>query len=446
MLETLSKDPLIDALRSIQNGHGDDFWSFKNMSKRTGAHALIQYPAMMVPTLQGHLLDAIKETSSKEMKVLDPFVGSGTILVESMNRGLDFTGIDINPLAILACEVKSGPYFHKSLVEKSEELIARIQSDKSKARYVTFENQEKWFNHDVTVNLSKISRNIEEEGALWARKLFWLALTKVIRQVCNSRGSTYKLHIKKDTESSSNLDAIGIFEKTLTNFAGHIKTQAETWTNGGYLNKGRHTSNIEVLCGDNSKRLCEEGYKNQFDIVMTSPPYGDNQTTIPYGQFSHLPLQWIATDDISNPFDQSMLAGASSIDSASLGGSLKGAIANGEKLTKEYPSAMKFSKQLGEDHKGLKKFYSFFSDFENSVENICNVTSNGGYQSWTIANRRIGGISVPMEDLLGEMLEKRNLNMVGKIHRNILVKRMAPRNNYSETMSKEVILMAKKYC
>ena len=444
MLEKLIKDPIIDALRAIQNGHGDDFWSFKSVTKRTGAHALIQYPAMMVPTLQGHLLDAIRATSTKDIKVLDPFVGSGTILIESMNRGFDFTGIDINPLAILACEVKSGPYFHKAFVEKSIELISRIKSDKSKSLYVTFQSQDKWFNPDISCSLSKISRSIEKESSPWARKIFWLAQSKVIRLVSNSRGSTYKLHIKSDTNSSSKLNPAEIFKTTLVNFAKHIQDQSESWTKNGYLNSGRHTSNIEIKCGDNTEILKPKEFKTQFDVVMTSPPYGDNQTTIPYGQCSFLPLQWISTKDISNPFDQTMLNNPNSIDSASLGGSLKGAIENGEKLTKEYPSAKEFTSTLGENHKGLKKFYSFFSDFEKSVDVICKVTNKGGYQSWTIANRRIGGISVPMERLLSEMLEKRKLNPVGKIHRNILVKKMAPRNNYSETMSKEIILLAKK--
>lgn len=96
----------------------DSYWSFKGRSDRQHCHALIQYPAMMVPQMQGELIDVIRSEDRDIKTVFDPFVGSGTTLGESMMRGLDFVGHDINPLAILACEVKSGPLFTKSLKKK----------------------------------------------------------------------------------------------------------------------------------------------------------------------------------------------------------------------------------------------------------------------------------------------------------------------------------------
>lgn len=41
----------------------------------------------------------------------DPFVGSGTVLTETMLKGLRFWGTDINPLSILSSMVKKGPFF-----------------------------------------------------------------------------------------------------------------------------------------------------------------------------------------------------------------------------------------------------------------------------------------------------------------------------------------------
>ena len=81
----------------------DEYWSFKGRSKRHHCHDLIQYPAMMVPEMQGELIDVVLEEDPDVRTLLDPFVGSGTTLGEAMCRGLDFLGIDINPLAVLAC-------------------------------------------------------------------------------------------------------------------------------------------------------------------------------------------------------------------------------------------------------------------------------------------------------------------------------------------------------
>ncbi len=84
----------------------DQYWSFRGRSKRSHCHAIIQYPAMMVPEMQGELIDIIRENNHGISSIFDPFVGSGTTLGEALLRGLDFCGRDINPLAILACEVK----------------------------------------------------------------------------------------------------------------------------------------------------------------------------------------------------------------------------------------------------------------------------------------------------------------------------------------------------
>src|SRR5699024_1650207 len=47
---------------------------------------------------------------------------------------------------------------------------------------------------------------------------------------------------------------------------------------------------VIISKGSNSKSNFEE---ESFDLVVTSPPYGDSKTTVAYGQFSRLSLQWL---------------------------------------------------------------------------------------------------------------------------------------------------------
>ena len=61
----------------------------------------------------------------------------------------------------------------------------------------------------------------------------------------------------------------------------------------------------------------------QHDILISSPPYGDNITTVPYGQNAYLPLQWIDLDDIEECVTNSdCLQTTHEIDRRSLGGSV----------------------------------------------------------------------------------------------------------------------------
>ena len=176
------------------------YWSFKGRSKRNHCHGLIQYPAMMVPEMQGELIDAIQSVDPKITTVFDPFVGSGTTMGESMVRGLDFVGHDINPLAILACEVKSGPLYVKKLNDKIGDLLSAIELSNSNEVAVSFKGIDKWFLKEIQLELSAIYLAIKAEPSKWARKIFWLALSNTVRSTCNSRSSTYKLHIKSEEQ------------------------------------------------------------------------------------------------------------------------------------------------------------------------------------------------------------------------------------------------------
>ena len=82
-------------------------WSVTGTHARPHLHGLLRYPAMMVPCMQGDIIDALLSATNTPCHVLDPFVGSGTIMTESLRRDLNFTGIDINPLAALICEAKA---------------------------------------------------------------------------------------------------------------------------------------------------------------------------------------------------------------------------------------------------------------------------------------------------------------------------------------------------
>jgi adenine-specific DNA methylase len=87
-----------------------EYWSFRGKAARQHAHAYFQYPAMMVPRMQGELISSVLRAAPETKNLFDPFVGSGTVMTEAMTQGLNFNGQDINPLAILISRSKVGPF------------------------------------------------------------------------------------------------------------------------------------------------------------------------------------------------------------------------------------------------------------------------------------------------------------------------------------------------
>ncbi len=57
---------------------------------------------------------------------------------------------------------------------------------------------------------------------------------------------------------------------------------------------------------------------NTVDIVVTSPPYGDSRTTVAYGQFSRLSLQWLGFNGKDLDTDNRSLGGRLDINNLPL--------------------------------------------------------------------------------------------------------------------------------
>ncbi|MDZ7831775.1 MAG: hypothetical protein U5L07_08505 [Desulfobacterales bacterium] len=419
-----------------------DYWSFRGNCRREYSHGMFQYPAMMVPQVAQAILQQIYVVHPELEWVGDPFSGSGTIMTESMMNGLAFSGTDINPLAVLICRVKSGPYFTKALKEKIENLKACIVSDRKWTVETSFPNIEKWFNKDIQIALSKIQRGIRKEKAAWARSFFWIALAETVRASSNSRTSTYKLHIRPQKEIEGRIsDPIKVFKNTLDRNFKHYQEQAKRLSNAGYLQRGRYQREVSVSLAD----IRDFNQRKKVDTIITSPPYGDNATTVPYGQYSYLPLQWVDLEDIDPNIDKDCLISTHELDSRSLGGRKRLIKSEADQITQRSSALAKYMKSLnGQPRDRAIRVIAFFRDIDASLGPILKGLNRGGLMVWVLGNRKVGGKRVPFDLILSDLLQEHNAKLLCKLTRSISSKRMALKNNIADTMSKETILVMRK--
>jgi hypothetical protein len=434
---------LVSRLQALSNER-QQYWDFRLQAKRHAVHGLIQYPAMMIPQMQAALLEEVHETHGPAQKVLDPFVGAGTMLTETMRRGLDFTGFDINPLALLACKVKAGPYHIDSLTEKTRCLFELIDTDIGRTYAVTFPGQAKWFTSSACIALSRVRRAIERETAIWARRFYWLALAETIRQCSNSRTSTYKLHVKPEEEIKfTNVDVVSIFKGVVTTNLERAKAQKQRLQEAGVLTRGHYAGDININYQDSSS-INQNRIKTRFDLLFTSPPYGDNLTTIPYGQFSFLALKWIPIVDIDPSLTNELNKTTHSIDSASLGGSLKLAQEKAKELSEFSQSFRNLYKEIEKENvSASKRLASFCFDLHRCINSVVGLMARDAYMVWTLGNRSIAGRRVPLDKIVWNLLESKGAERVVEIVRAIPSKRMPVRNKQSETMCSETVIIAR---
>ncbi len=419
-------------------------WAEPNDSESHRLHGLFQYPAMMVPEMQHDILDVL-QANFEAPRVWDGFVGSGTTLAESMNLGLDFVGRDINPLAILICRVKAGPYHVGAFAASAQRVIDRSKADPDRKLAVLFPNWQKWFRMSVALALSRIRRAILVEPNPACRRFHWLALAETVRLCSNSRLSTVKLHARPSDEVKSRaIDVYGTFSTTLLRNLERLTEQGEWLAQEGLLNSGYYTGQIALELGDIRDAPAST---EPCHIALTSPPYGDNTSTVTYGQHAYLPLRWIDLRDIDPAADDKVLASTHALDSMSLGGSRRLDERDVESLCEAAPSLKATFERLAPlPRDRTNRVAAFFRDFRDALPSVVERIERGGVTAWTVGNRQVGGGQVPLDDALVELLEAHDVSPICRLERTIPAgrKRMAVRNGHADTIAGETVLVFRR--
>jgi DNA methylase len=100
---------------------------------RTHVHGFHTYPARMHPATAGRLVRAATEPGAL---VLDPFCGSGTVLVEAMVAGRKAIGTDLNPLAERLARLKTARMKEadRNALLESARAVAAFANDRRERR------------------------------------------------------------------------------------------------------------------------------------------------------------------------------------------------------------------------------------------------------------------------------------------------------------------------
>ena len=421
-----------------------NYWEFRDATGRVEAHSYYQYPAMMVPSMQRILLQTVLRLQPGIRTLVDPFAGSGTLIVEGISEGLNVTAYDVNPLAVLLCRAKSEVFDTDALRDSATRLLTTVAKDTDRTHEVSFTNKLKWFSESAIIELSRIRRSIRSLADTSTRRFFWVALAETVRISSNSRTSTYKLHVRT-LEQIERLPSPQLtFERVIRrNLHAHEEYCSSLLTRERLSRPRRYVGNLTVELHDS--RLPDT---RQHDILISSPPYGDNTTTVPYGQNAYLPLQWIDLDDIQDDLSTSdCLRTTYEIDRRSLGGCRRRGV-----LTKVYASVMARSRTLRTTIQALSsqprdrpaRVLSFVNDLNTSLEAAAASIRPNGYLIWTLGNRRVGNQEVPLHRILKELLLSYDCSFVASIERPIPTKRMASRNCISDTIKHERVLILRK--
>jgi hypothetical protein len=384
---------------------------------------LHKYPATMIPQIG---IELFAELNISEGKLLDPYCGSGSSFIVGLERGLEeMYGYDINPLAVLISKVK----FTKIDLDKAKELYQQLRDDVyefskkednlNSLQLPHFFNVSFWFSKQVLSNLAVIKHFIDKIESDDIKRLLLVPLSETIRECSWTRNGEFKLYrMKSEDILNFNPDVFGVyFDK--------LKKAIEIYEQYYYP----RLKNAQIAVDYHYFQRKDDYY----DIVLTSPPYGDSKTTVAYGQFSMFSNEWFG------------IKYARKIDSMLMGGKSNRFMYQ-RGLIKEYINEISRT-----SIKRALEISSFYFDLEKSIKEIAPSIKKSGISIYIAGNRTVKDVQLPTDQFIAEKFEENGFTHLFTYERQLGNKVMpllnSPSNKSGEkksTMTKEYIIVCEK--
>ena len=251
-------------------------------------HLIHPYPAKLLKHIPHYFL-ANNILSKEGDMVLDPFCGSGTVLLESKLSGRRSIGSDSNPFARLLTKVKVQDISVRSLKISFEALKKRMQKEPC-IQMPDVINLEYWFYPRVRKQLLCIYESTKQVNNSDCKDFFLICFSKCAKKVSladprlsvpvklnpgkYNDGHRLKIAAQKQLSWLRNVDVFSVFEQIVLENIERVNELASISCSSC---PSVITSDArDMVCVNKGKKI----RKATADIVITSPPYTGAQKYI----------------------------------------------------------------------------------------------------------------------------------------------------------------------
>ena len=378
----------------------DSAWSFAGKTLKDTTyitHGYYTYPAKFIPQLAARL---IHKYSRKYDTIVDPFMGSGTTIVEGLVNSRRTIGTDINNIAFLTTSVKTTPLQSKTLLGEYSRLSLDLQNLNGQANFFgetilqnipQHERLDYWFLPPQKEKLgSIISRILTIEDAS-IKNFFLLAYAQILKSCSIWHARSIKPMRNKTKKV---VDPVSQFLKQTKKMIGkYLEYEA-------LLSPEIRASIDEfrtIECADARALPCPDQTAN---LIVTSPPY---VTSYEYADLHQLPSLWFGYLQELNQF-RTKFIGSKQRQRKDI--DLKSPLADAtiERLS---------------NYKKAQEVKTYFADMLESFLEMRRVLKRGGKACIVIGNTEFKGVKIYNAEIFKEQFEQIGFQMHDLIHREI---------------------------
>jgi len=369
-----------------------------------GVHRWTPWIAGFSGAFVGGVLER-ESPNGESLRVLDPFAGVGTTLVEAVAGGHDAVGFEINPYAALACDAKANiPAYDAA---RFADAIARFRAFADEKRWLisppmsapppAFISRAPFFSPEIELQTLGCVDFIREETSGWVRRLFDLALGSVMVGFSNySYEPSLGTRAGAGKPNIESADVAGIIERKLRDMLDDIIAfQTDAARRDGEAGKA-------VVHPVSYMEHADRVARGSVDVVITSPPYLNNYH---YIRNTRPQLYWLGL--VSDPSE------LKKIERESFGRFWQTVRAGAEvALTPDLPRLRELLKDLRSRRPekgayGGPGWANYATTYFNDCQRFCQATlpliKPGGAMVAVIGNSILQGIEFPTDRLFAEI-------------------------------------------
>jgi DNA modification methylase len=248
-------------------------------------HGFHVYPARMHPVLARELIDAFSEPGEV---VLDPFVGSGTVLIEALVAGCKPQGIDLSPLALRVAELhcslrdaKSRARFATALAGVAQASETRVRA-RAEVQVPISRSEREYYEPHVMLELSGLWAEIQRVGNVADRRALEMVFSALLVKFSRLRADTSEDRTPKR-----------IRKGLVTEFFARKGQELGLRWEALWEAAPQDAYPAKLLLGD-ARALPELlGERFRAHLVLSSPPYGG---TYDYADHHARRCAWLGLD------------------------------------------------------------------------------------------------------------------------------------------------------
>ena len=377
--------------------------------------------------------------------VLDPFCGTGTVMLEANISGRNAKGADANPLACLISKVKT-TYIKKDDLQKTLGTIISRAKRFNTNEYIDTSSVSRWFSKSTISQLWHLEGAIKKVRDAKQQKFFMMCLSNLVKKVSFADPSIsvpVKLNPERFAQHPERMETVRFKLKTLENIDVYDKFENVCQLNINRIEslKDVYSKGItsEVISNDARLLTKEIGSKEilqdeSVDLILTSPPYAGAQK---YIRSSWLNLYWLGTknsEDIRLLNKQNI--GREDYHKADMFRVMTNIQAADDVLTSLY-----------DEGKNERAFIvgNYLNEMKSAIDESVRVLKTGGYMIIVIGNNTVCGRPFDTQDYLTTYITSKGLTLQFKLIDDIKsYGLMTKRNKTASRISCEWVLVFKK--